>query len=145
MGKFILVVIAIAVVVALIMRNRQAGDKANSKSGRSRNVAGKKIPIAGKSADEIQGSSNKPYSAVSIKTRLGACNAAIAAQDKIFLSTAAPSLPLAECDVEECACRYVYHDDRRQEDRRSPFGENHGAQHGGAEGNRREGEDRRKS
>ena len=40
-----------------------------------------------------------------------------------FLSTAAPLLPLPECEVLDCKCRFVHHKDRRaSKDRRSPFG-----------------------
>ena len=41
---------------------------------------------------------------------------------KRFLSSAAPRLPLPDCDVLECKCKFVHHKDRRDgEDRRSPF------------------------
>lgn len=43
--------------------------------------------------------------------------------ERRFLSTAAPKLPLAECNVLECKCRFVHHKDRRaSKDRRTPFG-----------------------
>jgi hypothetical protein len=41
---------------------------------------------------------------------------------KRFLSGAAPRIPLPECDVLECKCRFVHHEDRREgDDRRNPF------------------------
>lgn len=140
MGKFLLGVVVIAVVAVLVYRHRQG---AGGAPRRGRNVAGKKIATGSNSSEAPGEVAGKPYAAVSIKTRLGACNAAITAQDKVFLSTAAPPLPLPECDVEDCACRYVFYDDRRQEDRRSPFGANYGAQN--QDGERRAGEDRRKA
>ena len=138
MGKFLLGVAVIAVIMVLVYRHRQGTP---STPRRGRNVAGKKIPTGAR--DEPGAVVGKPYAAVSIKTRLGACNAAITAQDKVFLSTAAPPLPLPECDVEECACRYVFYDDRRQEERRSPYGASYGAQN--RDGERRASEDRRKA
>ena len=36
--------------------------------------------------------------------------------------SAAPRLPLPDCDAAECRCLFVHHDDRRSgKDRRSPF------------------------
>jgi hypothetical protein len=63
------------------------------------------------------------YHAVSIKFDSKACQAAQDLEGRRFLSTAAPRLPLAECNVLECSCRFVHHKDRRSgKDRRSPFG-----------------------
>lgn len=63
------------------------------------------------------------YHAVSIKFDTRACEAAKAMDGRRFLSNAAPRLPLPECDVLECNCRFAHHDDRRTgKDRRSPFG-----------------------
>lgn len=62
------------------------------------------------------------YHAVSIKFRNNACKAAQELEGHRFLSTAAPRLPLSECDAAECSCRFVHHKDRRTgNDRRSPF------------------------
>ena len=63
------------------------------------------------------------YHAVSIKFEANACNAAKAMTGRRFLASAAPRLPLADCDALECRCRFAHHDDRRTgKDRRSPFG-----------------------
>ncbi|MDJ0750280.1 MAG: hypothetical protein QNJ11_12400 [Woeseiaceae bacterium] len=63
------------------------------------------------------------FHAVSIKFDVNACNAAKAMTGRRFLASAAPSLPLPDCDVLECRCRFAHHDDRRSgSDRRSPFG-----------------------
>ena len=63
------------------------------------------------------------YHAVSIKLSGNACRAAREMEGRRFLSSAAPKLPLAECDVLECKCRFVHHQDRRiAKDRRTPFG-----------------------
>lgn len=60
-----------------------------------------------------------PYHAVSVKPPLvGACMAAQRCAGKRFLSTEAPTLPLAQCDAASCQCRYRHHEDRRSESRR---------------------------
>ncbi|MDH3351355.1 MAG: hypothetical protein OEM60_05020 [Gammaproteobacteria bacterium] len=92
-------------------------------------------------------SSNTAYHAVSIKFPSNACAAAKEMANRRFLSSAAPRLPLAECNVMECKCRFVHHKDRRtSKDRRSPFGP---SGFGGATGrfdvDHREGKERRAS
>lgn len=62
------------------------------------------------------------YHAVSIKFDTNACDAAKAMAGRRFLASAAPRLPLAECNALECRCRFAHHEDRRSgKDRRSPF------------------------
>lgn len=62
------------------------------------------------------------YHSVSIKFSETACDAARAMSGRRFLSSAAPRLPLPDCDAAECRCLFVHHDDRRSgKDRRSPF------------------------
>ena len=62
-----------------------------------------------------------------------------------FLSAAAPRLPLAGCDVLECACRFVHHQDRRSgSDRRSPFGPGGYSGSGNYKAEQRKGRERRK-
>jgi hypothetical protein len=66
--------------------------------------------------------SGTAYHAVSIKFDQNACEAARAMSGRRFLSSAAPRLPLPECDALECRCRFAHHKDRRTgKDRRSPF------------------------
>jgi hypothetical protein len=66
---------------------------------------------------------NTQFHAVSIKYEGRACDAAKSMSGRRFLATAAPKLPLPECDILECTCRFAHHEDRRtQKDRRSPFG-----------------------
>ena len=68
-------------------------------------------------------SSSSQFHAVSIKYSGRACEAAKDMTGRRFLATAAPKLPLPECDILECSCRFAHHEDRRtQKDRRSPFG-----------------------
>lgn len=67
--------------------------------------------------------SNTQFHAVSIKYEGRACDAAKNMSGRRFLANAAPKLPLPECDVLDCTCRFAHHEDRRsQKDRRSPFG-----------------------
>ena len=92
-------------------------------------------------------SRNAAFHAVSIKMSGNACNAAQAMSGRRFLSTAAPKLPLPECDVLDCNCRFVHHKDRRSgKDRRSPFGPSgFGGATGRHEVEHRQGPDRRQS
>ncbi len=62
------------------------------------------------------------FHAVSITFEQTACAAAKEMAGRRFLSSAAPKLPLPECDALECNCRFKHHDDRRSgKDRRNPF------------------------
>ena len=53
------------------------------------------------------------FHAVSLKVGGTACDAARAMTGRRFLSAAAPKLPLPDCDVLECNCRFIHHKDRR--------------------------------
>ena len=71
---------------------------------------------------KLEDSGSTAYHAVSIKFEANACAAAKAMTGRRFLASAAPRLPLPDCDVLECRCRFAHHDDRRTgKDRRSPF------------------------
>jgi len=91
------------------------------------------------------GGANAAYHAVSIKFSNNACDAARDLDGRRFLSSAAPKLPLAECDVLECNCRFVHHKDRRAgKDRRSPFAPSgFGSATDSYKAEQREGKDRR--
>ena len=72
--------------------------------------------------ERIEASGDTAYHAVSIKFDAHACEAARAMSGRRFLSSAAPRLPLPECNVLDCRCRFAHHEDRRSgKDRRSPF------------------------
>ena len=61
----------------------------------------------------------KRFHGVSIRPTSGACRDVQAIADKRFLPNEAPALPLVNCDVAYCGCRYEHHQDRRaQIDRR---------------------------
>ena len=94
----------------------------------------------------VEDTGKSAYHAVSIKFDKNACEAAQKMSGRRFLSSAAPRLPLPECDVLECNCRFAHHKDRRaSKDRRSPFAAaGFGGGTGSFEKERREKSDRRK-
>ena len=59
------------------------------------------------------------YHAVTIATGAKCCSAAESLRDMRFLSRQAPKLPLADCDVLSCQCKYAHYDDRRRGPRRA--------------------------
>ena len=86
------------------------------------------------------------FLAVSLKYSSQACDAAKAMTGRRFLASAAPRLPLPECDALECRCRFAHHSDRRSgKERRNPF--NSGTYAGGTgtmPAERRDRKDRRR-
>lgn len=105
MGE-ILVVLLLGVIAGLLYyRRRQAQQQVESAKLERRTT-----------------SSDSRYHAVSIRFEANACASAKALAGTRFLATVAPNLPLANCDVASCQCRFVHHQDRRSgKDRRSPF------------------------
>lgn len=64
-------------------------------------------------------SPGKTFHGVSIRPTSGACRSVQAIAGKRFLPNEAPALPLTNCDVSYCGCRYEHHQDRRNQlDRR---------------------------
>jgi hypothetical protein len=62
------------------------------------------------------------YHSVSLRFSATACGAAKALEGRRFLASAAPRIPLPECDVKNCECRFAHYRDRRAaQDRRSIF------------------------
>lgn len=98
--------------------------------------------------EPIEGPSGKTsaFHAVSIDFEQDACAAAKAMAGRRFLSSAAPRLPLPECDARECRCKFKHHADRRSgKDRRSPFSPSGlSSATGTYEKEKRQGKDRRK-
>ena len=92
-------------------------------------------------------SQRSKYHAVSIKYDTHACEAAQKMSGRRFLSDEAPRLPLPDCDVSDCKCRFTHHEDRRSSrDRRSPFAASgSGGGTGSYEKERRERKDRRRN
>jgi hypothetical protein len=84
------------------------------------------------------------FHAVSLKFRSSACSAAKSLKGKRFLSNAAPRVPLADCDVLECKCRFVHHRDRRAGDeRRDSYSQGFGGETGKHPIEQRKRQDRR--
>lgn len=105
MTMLIAILVLLAAVLLLLRMRKRAGDAAKQVTSKTRRRK------------------DTTYHAVSIRFESSACAAARDMSGRRFLATAAPRLPLPGCDVLECKCRFVHHDDRRTgRDRRNPFG-----------------------
>jgi len=74
--------------------------------------------------DDKQETTAGPYHSVTILSLRSSCVTARALKGIRFLSKEAPALPLEDCDIAICNCRYKHHADRRDGPRR---GEEQGA------------------
>ena len=109
---------------------------------RRREAPGASSPAAPASGVNPDGSGR--FHAISIRARPDACDAAREIHGLRFLSAEVPELPLPECDVANCGCRFVRHRDRRSgDDRRSPFQGGYGGSSTRREEDRRRIADRR--
>jgi len=133
----ILIVLLLAIVVLLIVRRVQ-----------SRQVVDE--PAKKPSLEETQtliAQKSTPYHAVSIQPGSEACRAARELKGRRFLSSEAPTLPLADCTLVDCQCHFVHHADRlAPRERRSELPRGTGADETGQfRTERRKGTDRRRS
>ena len=65
---------------------------------------------------------DNPFQAVSIHPGDPSCEAARQMASIRYLCASAPRIPLPECDVASCTCRYNHYSDRRSgKDRRSVY------------------------
>ena len=121
-------IVALLVAIWWLMRKRREGVADDTKTEVNRPTA------------------NTQFHAVSIKYPSSACEAAKNMSGRRFLATAAPKLPLADCNVLDCSCRFTHHKDRRaSRDRRNPFGPGGtGGGTGSHDAEQRDGSDRRK-
>lgn len=72
--------------------------------------------------------SDQPWRAVVVVAPESACRAARALGDRCFLASAAPALPLPDCDLpDDCDCTFRHQVDRRRRQRR--IGGEDGAEH----------------
>ncbi len=114
----LLLVISIAAVVAVVLVLRS-----NLQASNSNTVAGAAKP---RSPDKSKPISKGRYRATSIVCGENACAAALAIKGSYFLveDKDTPQIPVPNCDVKKCSCRYAHHDDRRvdDDDRRGPRG-----------------------
>ena len=83
-----------------------------------------KKPASPKSSDRRSGARSSRYRGVSCHPPTQSCEAAVKIAGSRFLVAEAPELPLPECSVYRCRCKYRHHEDRRDEDadRRVPHG-----------------------
>lgn len=85
-----------------------------------RQMARKKLPhlatVAGRAA-------NRTYHCVEIRRGTHACKAVQSLGSTRFLSDEAPRLPVPGCTAAQCTCSFIHHDDRRDDDRRNPYGQ----------------------
>lgn len=104
-------------------------------------------PVAPRPDRRVSIGSSTAYHAVAIKTSGHACASANELAGTRFLSAEAPTLPLPDCDVDDCQCSFVHYKDRRSgKDRRSPFSPaGSPATTGRFETERRAGSDRREN
>lgn len=65
----------------------------------------------------------KSYHAVEVRRGLRPCKAVQEFGTVRILSDQAPSLPVPGCTAATCTCSFVHHADRREEDRRHPYGQ----------------------
>ncbi len=85
-----------------------------------RYAAGKKKPPAAAAAKR---DARGRYHCVEVRPGVPACEAAKSLGLARFLSGEAPRLPMPGCSEPRCACSYIHHDDRREDDRRNPYGQ----------------------
>jgi len=97
--------------------------------------------------DPHDSSGDTAYHSVSIKYAATACRAARALEGRRYLANSAPRIPLPECDVKKCECRFAHYEDRRTaRERRTVFTASGHSAASASEGNdeRRDKEQRRK-
>ena len=123
------VLIAVAALIALAFWWRQRGKRQHAHASRAKGLAGH----------------TDDYRCVELRFPGDACDAVKRIGAKRFLPGEAPAIPVPGCDVAQCACRYVHHDDRRDEDRRHPFAQQASQPPLSAGGERRTKKDRRRS
>lgn len=110
---FIVIVLAI-LVIAIVLR-------VATRPGKT--VRPKRSQLSTSSAGRMDRSSTQ-WRAVKIAPGLMSCDAAGKLADKVFLSSESPRLPLDGCTEEDCRCKYVHLEDRRDGgDRRIELGE----------------------
>jgi hypothetical protein len=64
----------------------------------------------------------RKYHSVAVICSTHPCESVKRLEGKRFLSTEAPILRLEGCTADSCQCRYIHYDDRRDEERRHPYG-----------------------
>jgi hypothetical protein len=67
-------------------------------------------------------SDSSKYHCIAIIYGENPCDTVKRLEGKRFLSSEAPALQLHGCTADSCQCRYLHYDDRREEERRNPYG-----------------------
>lgn len=114
--KIVLLIVAVVFAVLLYRVLRSSSD-AKDKTGNGTKRAGVARVSGGRKEAKAD------FRAVSINCGSNACHAAQALGEKRFLLGEIAQLPLNDCDVPECKCKFVHHEDRRdvlQGDKRAP-------------------------
>jgi hypothetical protein len=78
-----------------------------------------RTPVKSPAGGPIAKPRPKNFHAVSIEPGHHACAAANFLRGKRYLSSEAPALPLRQCACQQCECRYLHHEDRRNRSRRA--------------------------
>ena len=94
-----------AVVLVLRSHLQSSGQQAASEAKKTSSVQNANPPP------------KNPYRAISIVSRENSCAAVKAVGAKRFLVEGGdvPQLPLSDCDVVKCSCKYAHHEDRRDD------------------------------
>lgn len=98
MGTTIAIVLTVILIALLFVSRRHKATMTNTRP-----------PLPGRDPAKPAGQ----FHAVSIQFADSACDAAKNMEGRRFLAGAAPRIPLPGCDVLECKCRFVHHQDRR--------------------------------
>ena len=100
----LVLILALLLAIAWLMRKRAESADSGSRTNFRRKVG------------------TTEFHSVSIRPSKNACAAAEDLSGRLILATKAPTLPLPECDADDCTCHFEHHKDRRSgKDRRNPF------------------------
>ena len=115
--KILALVLLVITILVIFITMRPKASKPGNRSARTN-----KTLISKNTSVETR----HPYRATSIVSDTSVCEAVKALGKKRFLDVdrGIPILPLDDCTVSQCNCRYAHYDDRRDssEDRRHPPG-----------------------
>lgn len=67
--------------------------------------------------------SRPSYHCVEVRVGAPSCEAVQQCTNVRFFPNEAPGLPVTGCNAGTCTCSYVHHEDRREDDRRNPYGQ----------------------
>lgn len=111
----IFALIMLAIVLGYLRYVRQQSQQASSSQNHTSHYK-RLLPEEDSKAQKVD------YRCVVIKTGQQTCAKVRELAGKPILLDEAPLLPLTECDVARCNCKFTRHEDRRMNDRRTFFG-----------------------